>query len=125
VDAGAELQARFHNYARWSSVPAEKEDGDIGVEPGAELSEWREPKKGQKAGFRKWKTPKSPYDLFMEVQGVSTGTSACIKSKTSRCNRVGCRGSRRLFIINYNILVKGNCFEDNNRQYDYLDLSVN
>ena len=42
----------------------------MGVEPGASLFEWREPKPGQKAGFGKWKNPKSPYDLFMEAQGV-------------------------------------------------------
>jgi len=42
----------------------------MGVEPGAELFEWREPKRGEKAGFGKWKNPKSPYDLFMEAQGV-------------------------------------------------------
>ena len=34
------------------------------------LFEWREPKRGQKAGFGKWKNPKSPYDLFMEAQGI-------------------------------------------------------
>ena len=42
----------------------------MGVEPGAELFDWREPKVGQKAGFGKWKNPKSPYDLFMEAQGI-------------------------------------------------------
>jgi hypothetical protein len=40
--AGAELLARFHNYPRWSSVPAEKEDSDMGVEPGARVSWSRE-----------------------------------------------------------------------------------
>jgi hypothetical protein len=43
----------------------------MGVEPGAELFEWREPKASQKAGFGKWKNPKSPYDVFMEAQGIS------------------------------------------------------
>jgi len=38
----------------------EKEDSDMGVEPGASLFEWRDPKPGQKAGFGKWKNPKSP-----------------------------------------------------------------
>ena len=42
----------------------------MGVEPGAELFQWREPKPGQKAGFGKWKNPKSPYDLFIEAQGI-------------------------------------------------------
>jgi quercetin dioxygenase-like cupin family protein len=42
----------------------------MGVEPGAKLFEWSEPKPGEKAGFGKWKNPKSPYDLFMEAQGI-------------------------------------------------------
>ena len=42
----------------------------MGVEPGAQLFDWREPKRGEKAGFGKWKNPKSPYDLFMEAQGI-------------------------------------------------------
>jgi len=42
----------------------------MGVEPSAKLFEWREPKRGEKAGFGKWKNPRSPYDLFMEAQGI-------------------------------------------------------
>ena len=34
----------------------------MGVEPGAKLFDWHEPKVGQKAGFGKWKNPKSAYD---------------------------------------------------------------
>jgi len=43
----------------------------MGVEPNAELFEWREPERGAKAGFGKWKNPKSPYDQFIEAQGLS------------------------------------------------------
>jgi quercetin dioxygenase-like cupin family protein len=42
----------------------------MGVEPGAELFEWHEPKADGKAGFGKWQNPKSPYDRFMEAQGI-------------------------------------------------------
>jgi quercetin dioxygenase-like cupin family protein len=42
----------------------------MGVEPGAELFDWHEPKVGQKAGFGKWKNPKSAYDRFIEDQGI-------------------------------------------------------
>jgi len=42
----------------------------MGVEPGAQLFDWSEPKRGEKAGFGKWKNPKSPYDLFIEAQGI-------------------------------------------------------
>ncbi len=42
----------------------------MGVEPGAELFEFHEPSVTGKAGFGKWKNPKSPYDRFMEDQGV-------------------------------------------------------
>ena len=42
----------------------------MGVEPDAQLFEWHEPKAAQKAGFGKWTNPKSPYDLFMEAQGI-------------------------------------------------------
>ncbi len=42
----------------------------MGVELGAQLFDWREPEAGQKAGFGKWKNPKSPYDLFIEAQGI-------------------------------------------------------
>ena len=42
----------------------------MGVEPTAELFEWREPKRGEKAGFGKWKNPQSPYDVFMEAQDI-------------------------------------------------------
>ncbi|MDA1173767.1 MAG: cupin domain-containing protein, partial [Chloroflexi bacterium] len=40
------------------------------VQPNAELFDFNEPGAGQKAGFGKWVTPKSPYDLFMESQGI-------------------------------------------------------
>jgi quercetin dioxygenase-like cupin family protein len=43
----------------------------MGVEPNAQLFDWHEPAVGQKAGFGKWKNPKSPYDLFIEAQGIS------------------------------------------------------
>jgi quercetin dioxygenase-like cupin family protein len=43
----------------------------MGVEPNAQLFDWREPERGQKAGFGKWKNPPSPYDLFIEAQGLS------------------------------------------------------
>ena len=42
----------------------------MGVEPGAKLFDWHEPKVGQKAGFGKWKNPKSAYDRFIEDQGI-------------------------------------------------------
>src|SRR5262245_14143920 len=42
----------------------------MGVEPGAQLFDWHAPKAGEKAGFGTWKNPKSPYDLFMEAQGI-------------------------------------------------------
>ena len=35
----------------------------------ADLANWQEPEGMNKAGFGFWKTPKSPYDLFMEAQG--------------------------------------------------------
>jgi len=43
----------------------------MGVEPNAQLFDWREPERGQKAGFGKWQNPQSPYDLFIEAQGLS------------------------------------------------------
>lgn len=43
----------------------------MGVEPNARLFDWREPERGEKAGFGKWPNPKSPYDLFMEAQGLA------------------------------------------------------
>jgi len=43
----------------------------MGVEPNAELFDWHEPGRGQKAGFGKWKNPKSPYDHFIEAQGIA------------------------------------------------------
>src|SRR5262249_56164172 len=42
----------------------------MGVEAGAQLFDWHAPKPGEKAGFGKWKNPKSPYDLFIEAQGI-------------------------------------------------------
>ena len=42
----------------------------MGVEPGAELFDWHEPKADGKAGFGKWQNPKSPYDRFIEAQGI-------------------------------------------------------
>ena len=42
----------------------------MGVEPGAELYDFNEPSPTGKAGFGKWQNPKSPYDRFMEAQGV-------------------------------------------------------
>jgi quercetin dioxygenase-like cupin family protein len=35
------------------------------------LFDWHEPDPGKKAGFGKWKNPKSPYDRFIEGQGIS------------------------------------------------------
>ncbi len=43
----------------------------MGVEPGAELFDFNEPSPTGKAGFGTWKNPKSPYDRFMEDQGIS------------------------------------------------------
>ena len=40
------------------------------VQPNAELFDFHEPGAGKKAGFGKWSRPKSPYDLFMESQGI-------------------------------------------------------
>ena len=40
------------------------------VQPQADLFDFNEPGAGEKAGFGKWSTPKSPYDLFMEAQGI-------------------------------------------------------
>ncbi len=42
----------------------------MGVEPGAQFFEWHEPAPEKKAGFGKWKNPKSPYDRFIESQGI-------------------------------------------------------
>ncbi len=42
----------------------------MGVEPDAELYDFNEPSPTGKAGFGKWQNPKSPYDRFMEAQGV-------------------------------------------------------
>ena len=42
----------------------------MGVEPGADLFDFNEPSPTGKAGFGKWQNPKSPYDRFMEAQGV-------------------------------------------------------
>jgi hypothetical protein len=42
----------------------------MGVEPNAKLFDWKEPDQGKKAGFGKWKNPQSPYDLFIEAQGL-------------------------------------------------------
>ncbi len=42
----------------------------MGVEPGAQVFEWQEPVPEKKAGFGKWKNPKSPYDRFIESQGI-------------------------------------------------------
>jgi quercetin dioxygenase-like cupin family protein len=41
------------------------------VKRNEELFEWHEPAPGKKAGFGKWKNPRSPYDLFIEGQGIS------------------------------------------------------
>ncbi|HWP57602.1 MAG TPA: cupin domain-containing protein [Candidatus Acidoferrales bacterium] len=40
------------------------------VKRNEQLFEWREPAPGQKAGFGKWKNPKSPYDKWIESQGI-------------------------------------------------------
>src|SRR5438309_7144883 len=32
--------------------------------------EWREPKGYERAGYGKWRRPPSPYDMFMQSQGV-------------------------------------------------------
>jgi len=42
----------------------------MGVEPGAQVFDWHEPEPEKKAGFGKWKNPKSPYDRFIESQGI-------------------------------------------------------
>ena len=42
----------------------------MGVEPGAELYDFNEPSPTGKAGFGKWQNPKSPYDCFIEDQGI-------------------------------------------------------
>ncbi len=42
----------------------------MGVEPGAQVFDWQEPAPEKKAGFGKWKNPKSPYDRFIESQGI-------------------------------------------------------
>jgi len=41
------------------------------VKRNEKLFDWHEPSPGQKAGFGKWKTPRSPYDMFIESQGIS------------------------------------------------------
>jgi quercetin dioxygenase-like cupin family protein len=41
------------------------------VKRNEELFDWREPDPGKKAGFGTWKNPKSPYDRFIESQGIS------------------------------------------------------
>ena len=41
------------------------------VKRNEKLFDWHEPAPGQKAGFGKWKTPRSPYDMFIESQGIS------------------------------------------------------
>ncbi|MEE8518942.1 MAG: cupin domain-containing protein [Dehalococcoidia bacterium] len=40
------------------------------VQRNADLFDWNEPEGTQKAGFGTWKNPKSPYDLFIESQGI-------------------------------------------------------
>ena len=61
----------------------------MGVEPGAEVFEWREPESGTKGWFRQMdKIPSRPMIFSWKRRASrSTGTSACIKSKTSHCNR--------------------------------------
>jgi quercetin dioxygenase-like cupin family protein len=40
------------------------------VKRNEELLDWREPKPREKAGLGKWEIPKSPYDFFIESQGI-------------------------------------------------------
>lgn len=40
------------------------------VQPKAGVFDWQEPKGTNRAGFGKWTNPKSPYDLFIESQGI-------------------------------------------------------
>ncbi len=42
----------------------------MGIEKDAVLPEWREPTESRRAGFGKWGVPLSPYDRFMEEQGI-------------------------------------------------------
>ena len=42
----------------------------MGIEPGAQVFDWHEPAPEKKAGFGKWNNPKSPYDRFIESQGI-------------------------------------------------------
>ena len=34
------------------------------------IEQWHEPTEGKKSGFGHWKRPRSPYDIFMEEQGI-------------------------------------------------------
>ena len=34
------------------------------------IKQWHEPTEGKKSGFGHWKRPRSPYDIFMEEQGI-------------------------------------------------------
>ncbi len=42
----------------------------MGIEKNAVLPDWQEPTASKKAGFGKWTIPLSPYDRYMEEQGI-------------------------------------------------------
>jgi quercetin dioxygenase-like cupin family protein len=67
------------------------------VTPKAELFDWNEPKGTNRAGFGKWKSPKSPYDNFMEAQGIpihrAVGVHKVQDLPLSDWKRLGGRGT--------------------------------
>ncbi|MGH7556132.1 MAG: cupin domain-containing protein, partial [Longimicrobiales bacterium] len=58
---------------------------------------WHEPKYGQRAGFGKWGKVKTPYDLFMESEGIpcfrDIGVSKVQNLPLAPWKRLGGRGS--------------------------------
>ncbi|MEX2599001.1 MAG: cupin domain-containing protein, partial [Dehalococcoidia bacterium] len=67
------------------------------VTPDAQLFDWQEPEGMKKAGFGTWDTPKSPYDMFMESQGIpihrSVGINKIQDLPLADWKRLGGRGT--------------------------------
>src|SRR5262247_2013268 len=60
-------------------------------------SHWHEPTAGRRAGFGKFRRPKSPYDLFMESEGIPVfrdiGVSKVQNLPLAPWKRLGGRGT--------------------------------
>ena len=67
------------------------------VTPDAQLFDWKEPEGMKKAGFGTWKNPKSPYDIFMESQGIpihrAVGVHKVQNLPMAEWKRLGGRGT--------------------------------